>query len=449
MSIPTNTQHTPETQTRPRSHRRTESETEIWKPLGGILSIRQAPSGPVWILRDQITVYPARDKNPCCWRAVWYDRDGTRRAARATGEAALVNKLAPVHRRLRLDTDNDECTGAELIDWYLSPDRLPVDRAWSRSYQSAQEHLCRKYILPAIASLSCSQIRTSDLQNCINQASTPGQGKRLAGCVRAIIRVGLSEGYLTNPRLAGPLHWQALGRPYDTTPASGRRSTDGAQILPAEIPGHQDIATLADAFTTPARAPWWRELIPYVAAYSGLRLGELLALPATLVQCPVRQIAVDVKAVEIDGKTFTEEPKQRRHRTTIYPQHTPLGRPMATLVERRVAEALDEQAHGTNPQALMFPAPHGGYLNSANFYNRIAGPAYRLAGWRDDDRNGPWTWHSLRHTFCTTALNTSGLALTDVSALAGHSNARITMELYVGALAGVLQRAFDATICSS
>jgi hypothetical protein len=28
------------------------------------------------------------------------------------------------------------------------------------------------------------------------------------------------------------------------------------------------------------------------------------------------------------------------------------------------------------------------------------------AAWQDADGNGPWTWHSLRHVFCTTALFT-------------------------------------------
>lgn len=41
MSItPTSSQHLPGTRPHQRSHHRAESETEIWKPLGGILCIR-------------------------------------------------------------------------------------------------------------------------------------------------------------------------------------------------------------------------------------------------------------------------------------------------------------------------------------------------------------------------------------------------------------------------
>ena len=67
------------------------------------------------------------------------------------------------------------------------------------------------------------------------------------------------------------------------------------------------------------------------------------------------------------------------------------------------------------------------------------------AGWRDAGGNGQWTWHSLRHVFCTTALFTWGLDAADVSRMAGHANVRITLDMYVGAVAGVLDRARQAT----
>ena len=71
--------------------------------------------------------------------------------------------------------------------------------------------------------------------------------------------------------------------------------------------------------------------------------------------------------------------------------------------------------------------------------------AYLAAGWRDHDGNGRWTWHSLRHVFCTTALFTWKLGPTDVPPMAGHVNYRITLDMYVGSTAGVLDRAHMAT----
>jgi integrase len=53
--------------------------------------------------------------------------------------------------------------------------------------------------------------------------------------------------------------------------------------------------------------------------------------------------------------------------------------------------------------------------------------------------------HSLRHVFCSTALFTWKLDPTDVSRMAGHANYRMTLEMYVGTTAGVLDRARPAT----
>jgi hypothetical protein len=51
---------------------------------------------------------------------------------------------------------------------------------------------------------------------------------------------------------------------------------------------------------------------------------------------------------------------------------------------------------------------------------------------------------SLRHVFCTTALFTWKLDVTNVSRMAGRANYRITLDMYVGSTAGVLDRARTA-----
>ncbi len=99
-----------------------------------------------------------------------------------------------------------------------------------------------------------------------------------------------------------------------------------------------------------------------------------------------------------------------------------------------------------HPLGLVFPSPRGRHWRGSNFERRVLAPAYRAAGWRDADGNGTWTWHSLRHVFCTTALFTWKLrSSTDVSRMAGHANYRITLDIYVGTTAGVLDRARAAT----
>jgi hypothetical protein len=119
-----------------------------------------------------------------------------------------------------------------------------------------------------------------------------------------------------------------------------------------------------------------------------------------------RVIAVDRKVVEVAGHLYLEAPKNRKHHRTIYPRHAPSGYPLAERLEARIKEARAEQEAGTNPLGLIFPSPRGRHWHSSNFDRRDLAPAYFIAGSRDADDNGAWTWHSLRHVFCTTALFT-------------------------------------------
>ena len=181
------------------------------------------------------------------------------------------------------------------------------------------------------------------------------------------------------------------------------------------------------------------------AAYSGLRQGELFALTTGQIDPAARVIDVDRKVIEVSGKLLTGAPKGRKRRKTIYPARTPQGYPLADKIAARIQAARAEREAGTNPLGLMFPSPRGTYWRSSNFDRRVLAPAYLTAGWRDPGGNGPWTWHSLRHVLCTTALFTWKLDATDVSAIAGHANVRTTLDMYIGTTAGVLDRARTAT----
>ena len=181
------------------------------------------------------------------------------------------------------------------------------------------------------------------------------------------------------------------------------------------------------------------------AAYSGLRWGELTALTTGQIDQAARVITVDRKVVEVAGHLYVEAPKNRKMRRTIYPRATPGGYPLAARLADRIEQARAEQQAGTNPLGLIIPSPTGKHWRSSNFNRNVLQRAYLAAGWRDEHGNGTWTWHSLRHVFCTTALFTWKLDATDVSRMAGHANYRITLDMNVGTTAGVLDRARTAT----
>jgi integrase len=160
---------------------------------------------------------------------------------------------------------------------------------------------------------------------------------------------------------------------------------------------------------------------------------------------PSRVITVDRKVVEVAGHLFAEAPKNRKYRRTIYPRRTPGGYPLAERLADRIESARAEQDAGTGPLELLFPSPRGKHWRASNFGRNVLMPAYRAAGRRDGDGSRPWTWHSLRHVFCTTALFAWKLDPTDVPRMAGHATYRITLDMYVGSTNAVLDRARTAT----
>jgi integrase len=397
------------------------------------------PTGRVVVEVDGgITVYPARCAGDR-WRAVWYE-DGRRRQCQAPSEQGLATKIAKVSERLAADAPNMERPGADLIAHYLSPGRHPASKPWSRKHADTQTRLCARYLTPAIAGLACQDIKTAHMQTAVNTAPTAGEGERVRRAISALVSAGITGGYLASPRLKD-VHWQPCGRPAPA-PAASIAGESALFVDPADIPAPADVTRLACAL---AYLHPDYELMACTAAYTGLRWGELAALAAAQVDTTARTITADRKIIEIGGRLFTESPKGRKHRRTIYPRHTPSGYPLAEAIAARAVQATAEQQAGTNPHGLLFPSPRGRHWRSSNFARRVLAPAYLGAGWRDTRGNGAWTWHSLRHVFCTTALFTWNIEPADVSRLAGHANIRTTLDMYIGTTAGTLDRARTAT----
>ncbi|MBO0803225.1 MAG: site-specific integrase [Nocardiopsaceae bacterium] len=396
--------------------------------------------GDVIELEHGITVYPPR-RDGGRWRAVWHE-DGERRQCESVSEEKLAAKLEKVKERLVMGALNMTRPGKDLVDWYLNPDRLPVTDQWSRKHADTQERLCDRFARPVIDAVTCQDITTGHTQKIVNAAPTAGEGDRVHRMLSALVGAGIKGGYLVNPMLA-EVHWQAGER---ALPALKITMAGESALLvdPAEIPSGGDVGGLGRALVT-GGGGWRDELMANLAAYSGLRWGELTALTVPQVDQAARVITVNRKVIEVGGKLFLEAPKNRKHRQTIYPRRTPDGYPLAARLADRIEEVRAEQEKGANPLGLIFPSPRGKYWRSSNFNRRRLKPAYLAAGWRGGDSGGKWTWHSLRHVFCTTALFTWKLDATDVSRMAGHSNYRVTLDMYVGTTSGILDRARAAT----
>ena len=309
-----------------------------------------------------MTVYPAREPGGR-WRAVWME-NGVRRQCEAATEDRLAARLEKVTERLMADAPNLERAGADLIAWYLSPDRHPATRPWSAKHADTQRRLCERFAAPVIAGITCQDIKAADMQRAVNAAPTPGEGARLHRCLSAMVTAGITGGYLTNPRLR-EVHWQPGNRPAPA-PQVSMQGEAAQYVDPSEIPAAADVARLARALAAGRRGDL-HELMACTAAYAGLRQGELFALTTGQVAAAARVITVDRKLIEVAGQLYVEAPKCRKYRSTIYPVRTPQGYPLADRLAARVEQARAEQQAGINPLGLIFPSPHGRHWRSSNF----------------------------------------------------------------------------------
>jgi len=176
---------------------------------------------------------------------------------------------------------------------------------------------------------------------------------------------------------------------------------------PMRFLSHDEVAALAAAID-----PRYRALV-LLAAYSGLRAGELAALRRKHVDLLHRTVTV-VEQVQRIGGTFV-----------VLPPKSAAGR-RSVAIPTLVADAL--QDHLANfgepgPEGLVFPAPGGGFLRPENFRNRSWLPAVKAVG------VAPLRLHDLRHT-CASLAIAAGADVKVLQRMLGHASAALTLDRY-------------------
>ena len=146
------------------------------------------------------------------------------------------------------------------------------------------------------------------------------------------------------------------------------------------------IAALAEAV-----GPRYRALV-LVAAYGGLRWGELVGLKVKRVDLLHGRVTVAEQVAEVNGQLIPGPPKTAAGRRTV-------TLPAAAAVA--LAEHLAEFAE-PGPEGLVFPAPQGGYLRRSNFrrrwwVRRPGRPEWKGCGSMIcATRPPPWRWRLAR-----------------------------------------------------
>lgn len=205
--------------------------------------------------------------------------------------------------------------------------------------------------------------------------------------------------------------------------------------MPRAHPRQPAVLTLPEAFAMiDAAPPAWQCAIA-TALFTGLRLGELLALTRADVDLPGRRLSVRATLSEVSGRTprlRREEPKSRAGYRQV---------PIVEALAARLEQHLERL--GPTDEDVVFASPVGTLMSKSNFYRDAWRPTRAAAGRQD------LTFHDLRHTAASLLLAHSGAELAELKFVLGHSQIAHTVDLYghlvPGRLEG-LRSTFDAAV---
>lgn len=338
-------------------------------------------------------------------------------------------------------TDKTRRLVGDAIDYWLLPTTpRPRHQRWSDSEMTSKTRYAKYYLRPAFRDLRCMDLKRKHIQAVVNLAPTLSEGKRVReACVSLLSAMRSNDWLLDNQVIdMSGVWWNG------DVPDDGADEDSGTFVVKfvvkAKRPTHGRVRGLREAADRHARLVWWRGLMVELAAYSGLRQCELLALRPSDIDFVTRRIQVRRQVKRSGGFAL---PKGRKRRVTMFPTVTPTGYLLLEQLERRCGEV--------DPDGLLFGTSTGRPMSPSNFHRDIFEPAAMAAGWEwkwveQLTVNGPKkvrsfrpiSWHSLRHSFCSTALDEWGVSITDVSLLAGHANRGVTETLYISQAADAL-----------
>ena len=286
-------------------------------------------------------------------------------------------------------------TRGEWIDPSLS--RAEVG-TWCRTWLAAQtqlkpttraryEGIVGKHIEPTWGRVALAEVALADVAAWLGRLTDSGLAPATVRYVHRVLSLALAYAVLDGRLARNPAEGVPLPR---------------AKSRPKRFLTHVEVERLADECAR-------YSTLVYVLGYTGLRWGEVAALHVADLDLMRRRIAVHRAMAEVGGKAIVGTPKDHERRDVPVP---------AFLVDE-----LARLVAGRAPDALVFPAPGGGFLRNGNFRRNDFDAAAERAGVHDV------TPHGLRHTAASLA-HQAGASVVTISRMLGHSSPLVTMKVY-------------------
>ncbi len=308
---------------------------------------------------------------------------------------------------------SDRLTVEQLSQQYIESLRTTVRRSTYRRYEA----LLRNHVLPVIGNTQIKKVQPAHLESIYSGIIRKGLSAQSAVHVHRVVHA----------MLAKATRWQLVGRNVASLVKPPRVEYREMRTLTP-----QEVKQLFSAASGTRYEALWR-----LAIGTGMRIGEVLALKWQFVNFDRRSLRV-VATLESDPDLglINSEPKTKSSRRTIH-------------LTDSVLRALESHRARQNQERMKLG--NAWTDNDYVFASAIGTPVIMQNLGRRDFKNlrksaeitGYLRMHDLRHTAISLALS-AGVAPTDVSNMAGHSNVAVTLQRYAHALPEAPRRAADA-----
>jgi integrase len=171
------------------------------------------------------------------------------------------------------------------------------------------------------------------------------------------------------------------------------------------------VLSVAEVLDLRDRMPARYRAMVTVAAFCGLRFGELTELRRSDIDREQRLINVTRGVVRVGSQYVVGTPKSRAGRRVVE-----VPEPVMVDLEHHL-----ERHVGPDPDALIFPGRSGQHMAPSTLYKPFY--AARAAIGRPTLR-----WHDLRHTAATLAAGIPGVSVVDVMARLGQTTPGVTLK---------------------
>ncbi len=262
--------------------------------------------------------------------------------------------------------------------------------------------LIRRHLLPAFRTTRLCDISRVKVQTFLAEKRMAG----LSGSTVHGIRTALGK------VLQSAVDWGFL----EQNPARGIRIGDRQPKTERLYLNPSEVRRLLAALSEPCHT------IVLVAALTGMRIGEILAL---------RWRSLDLLHGSILIRESVSEGRFGSPKTRSSRRDVPMSEPV-----QKAFEVQRGQSRQTFPDDLVFATRKQTPLNPKNLLRRVLRPTCVALGLP------AITWHSFRHTHAT-LLGEVGESLRTAQAILGHSDLGTTLNVYTHAIPESQRRAVD------